>query len=329
MPLTINTNMAASRASYFLSKNNDALQKSLDRLSSGKRITQPADDAGGLAVSMKLQGEIDNLNGAGNNVGNALSFLQVQDGILDSAAQIVGRMGELKGLSQDVLKSPDDIATYNSEFADLQNQLDSLSLTKFNGVELFEDDLAFVDGSDARNASANNLSVAGSGGTSIAVSKALLRSALTFTYTTTGAVGAEVITASTLKSSSVWANNANNGRSGNGIGAAGNHTLTLSTISTDEELELGDIDTSIFTKALENVATLRAENGGEANRLQFEQQNIATQASNMEAAMGRIMDVDIAAETTNLAKQQILVQASASMVAQANSANQVALMLLQ
>jgi len=63
--------------------------------------------------------------------------------------------------------------------------------------------------------------------------------------------------------------------------------------------------------------------------LQFEQQNIATQISNLEAANGRIMDVDIAAETTNLAKQQILVQASAAMVAQANSANQVALMLLQ
>ena len=75
MPLTINTNMAASRASYFLSKNNDALQKSLDRLSSGKRITQPSDDAGGLAVSMKLQGEIDTLKGAANNVANAISFL--------------------------------------------------------------------------------------------------------------------------------------------------------------------------------------------------------------------------------------------------------------
>ena len=61
MPLTINTNMAASRASYFLSKNNDALQRSLDRLSSGRKITQPADDAGGLAVSMKMQGSIDNL----------------------------------------------------------------------------------------------------------------------------------------------------------------------------------------------------------------------------------------------------------------------------
>ena len=105
MPLTINTNMAASRASYFLSKNNDALQRSLDRLSSGKKITQPADDAGGLAVSMKMQGSIDNLRGAANNVANAFRFLQVQDGILDSAGQIVGRMAELQSLSTDVLKS--------------------------------------------------------------------------------------------------------------------------------------------------------------------------------------------------------------------------------
>jgi flagellin len=74
---------------------------------------------------------------------------------------------------------------------------------------------------------------------------------------------------------------------------------------------------------------LRSTNGGQASRLQYSQESIATQSSNMEAALGRILDVDIAAETTNLAKQQILVQASASMVAQANSANQVALMLLQ
>ena len=77
------------------------------------------------------------------------------------------------------------------------------------------------------------------------------------------------------------------------------------------------------------IASLRASNGGQAKRLQYAQDSIATQISNMEAALGRILDVDIAAETTNLAKQQILVQASASMVSQANAANQVALMLLQ
>ena len=74
MPLTINTNSAASSASYYLSKNNASLQKSLTRLSSGSRITQPADDAGGLAVSMKLSGTINRLSGVEKNIDNAISF---------------------------------------------------------------------------------------------------------------------------------------------------------------------------------------------------------------------------------------------------------------
>jgi len=276
MPLTINTNMAASRASYFLSKNNDALQKSLDRLSSGKRITQPSDDAGGLAVSMKLQGEINTLKGAANNVSNAISFLQVQDGILDSAGQIVTRISELYGMSQDILNSATP-AIFDSEIQDLIGQLNGLTSSEFNGVPLFE----VAAGKDVVATSTINISQS-------ALSTALVSGAVDLTddsdNTPTTTIKTEI------------------------DAAAGNDPL-------------GDI--------LSAVATLRANNGGEANRLQFEQQNIATQISNLEAANGRIMDVDIASETTNLAKQQILVQASASMVAQANSANQVALMLLQ
>ena len=110
MPLNINTNSAASSASYYLSKNNAALQKSLTRLSSGSRITQPADDAGGLAVSMKLRGTISRMTGVEKNIDNATSFLQVQDGVLESASKIIDRMAELKALSQDVLKNSSDIA---------------------------------------------------------------------------------------------------------------------------------------------------------------------------------------------------------------------------
>jgi flagellin len=344
MPLTINTNMAASRASYFLSKNNDALQKSLDRLSSGKRITQPSDDAGGLAVSMKMQGTIDNLNGAANNVSNALSFLQVQDGILDSVAQIVGRMGELKALTQDVLKSTDDINTYNSEFQSLQGQLYSLSQTKFNGVTLFTN-VATTDGDPAnaatgfeRESTAGSgtfdlinkpvdTNIVGAGGTEITISKSLLLNALTFnvTYSASNII-------SSVVSDTTWSDTAQVAVSDDGAGGFTNGLLNLAvqdTATANKLTTLTNVGTEIFTKALEQVATMRATNGGEAKRLQFEQQNIATQATNMTAALGRIMDVDIAAETTNLAKQQILVQASASMVAQANSANQVALMLLQ
>ena len=101
MPLTINTNSAAASANYHLSRNQSALQKSLTRLSSGSRIVQPVDDAGGLAVSMKLESSIVRLGGAQKNVQNATSFLEVQDGVLASAGKILNRMIELKGLSQD------------------------------------------------------------------------------------------------------------------------------------------------------------------------------------------------------------------------------------
>ena len=332
MPLTINTNMAASRASYFLSKNNDALQKSLDRLSSGKRITQPSDDAGGLAVSMKMQGTIDNLNGAANNVANALSFLQVQDGILDSVANIVGRMGELKALTQDVLKSTDDINTYNSEFADLQKQLNDLGGTEFNSVALFTT-IATTDGStagaqDSFAASATALhkpedtTVIGAGSSEINISKSLLLPALTFKVTYAAGAFSAVVNHGAEAEYDGITNDSD-------PTTDADYTVSLAVADVANAATFDQVDAAVFTKALENVATMRATNGGEAKRLHYEQQNIATQATNMTAALGRIMDVDIAAETTNLAKQQILVQASASMVAQANSANQVALMLLQ
>ena len=76
MGISINSNISATRASQFLATNHQNLQKSLDRLSSGKRITEPADDAGGMAVSMK-ENEINQLEGAANNIANAISFLQV------------------------------------------------------------------------------------------------------------------------------------------------------------------------------------------------------------------------------------------------------------
>ena len=137
MPLTINTNSTASSASMHLSKNTEALRKSLSRLSSGRRITQPMDDAGGLAVSMKLESSIARLAGAHTNVQNAISFLEVQDGVLESAGKVVNRMIELKGLSQDVMINSSDIANYNREFQDLQVQLHDMTAVKFNGVSIF------------------------------------------------------------------------------------------------------------------------------------------------------------------------------------------------
>jgi flagellin len=92
MALTINTNTAATNAANSLNQNNSLLQKSLARLSSGRRIITPADDAGGLAVSMKLSASINRTKSAIANIQNAVSFGDVQDGALQSAARIVDRM---------------------------------------------------------------------------------------------------------------------------------------------------------------------------------------------------------------------------------------------
>ena len=95
------------------------------------------DDAGGLAVSMKLESSILRLAGAQKDIQNAQSFLEVQDGILSSAGKILNRMVELKGLSEDVMKNDSDKENYNREFQDLQMQIYDLAQTQFNGVSLF------------------------------------------------------------------------------------------------------------------------------------------------------------------------------------------------
>ena len=305
MPLNINTNAAAANASYFLSKNNAALQKSLNRLSSGSRITKPSDDAGGLAVSMKLQGTINRLNGVEKNIGNAISYLQVQDGILESAASIVDRMAELKALSQDVLKNTSDIANYNSEFRTLQVQLHQMAQTTFNGVSLFgAGSTAIFGGTTSQDVTVSIFtSATGESGSKVSINKSMLLSALT-------------LTRATPSTSTAWS-------SGSTATVA---TFAATSIST--AIALADVSVGVYTQALQNLATLRAENGGSVSRLQFAQESAAQQRTNLEAAKGRIVDVDIASESTTLAKYNILVQASASMLAQANSTPNVALMLL-
>ena len=92
MPIVVNSNASATEASFNLSKANDALRKSLSRLSSGKRITSPADDAGGLAVAYKLNSTINRSYGVIQNAQNALSYLQVQDSGLQTVGNILDRM---------------------------------------------------------------------------------------------------------------------------------------------------------------------------------------------------------------------------------------------
>lgn len=312
MALTINTNTAATAASASLNKNNTHLQKSLARLSSGRRIITPSDDAGGLAVSMKLGASINRTKAAIANIQNAVSFGDVQDGALQSAARIVDRMAELKSLSLDVMKSASDVANYDTEFGALQRQLYQVGSETFNGVSLFattnEAGTAAVYGTAA---GANTMSVftssEGSAGSKVSVGKALLLSSVTFDYG-----GADPTVAK------AWAV---------GINAA-SADRSLAAESEATSITLDKVSIGLLTKALENIATLRASNGATSARLSFSEDHLRLNKANLEAANSRIMDVDVAQESTQLAKFNILAQASAAMLAQANSMQSTALMLL-
>ena len=323
MPLHISTNQAADKANYYLGKNADNMQKALTRLASGKRLTSPVEDPGNLAVSMKLSASINRLAGAMNNTQNAVSFMEVQDGMLETVGKILDRMSELKGLgSQDPMKSESDIASYNNEFKDLQVQLYAISQEKFNGVSLFANwsngatvAEAVYKGKEGYTDTDNTLSIftstQGSAGAKVSIHKSLLLSALT--------VGQD------LEIEKTWSSAVNSTAST----TSGNVVVTFASEEIEGALNLAQISVGVITTALENISFLRAQNGGTNSRLSFAYESLSLQKTNMKAALGRIVDADIAEESTKLAKYNVLAQGAASMIAQANSTTDIALMLLR
>ena len=301
MVLSILSNTAATKAAFAMNSNNVQLNKSLNRLSSGKQIVTPADDAGGLAVSMKLGSSIARNKSIVANIQNAMSFGEVQDGALSSSAKIVDRMAELKALSLDVMKSTTDVENYNTEFKALQNQLLDLTTEKFNGVSLFNSTTNKTFGVDVDNLTVITSDQGGSGAV-VSMSKGLLLGALTFASDSSTAAGQ--IGGGSVKS---LAN-----ASGSEIDISGSGSLSL----------------AFFSKATENIATLRATSAAGLARLQLSEDHVRLTVANLEAANSRIMDVDVAAESTRFAKYNILSQVSASMLVQANQTPATALMLL-
>ena len=159
--MVINTNISAQVSASNLQSSQAMLTKSLARLSSGSKIVNPSDDAAGLAVAYRLDAQIQRLNAARSNVGNAVSFTQTQDGYLKKIAKALDRMSELSILAQDVTKSDPDRALYNNEFTQLAAYVNSASTKDFNGVSLFSSTgLDVTIDSEGNNFTMNGIDVA-------------------------------------------------------------------------------------------------------------------------------------------------------------------------
>ena len=256
MSVVINTNSAATIASNNLSASNAMLQRSLNRLSSGSKIVNASDDAGGVAVASRLTAAAKRSGVVAGNISNAISYLQHQDSVLKTIEKMVNRQSELAALYDDETKSSTDLALYETEFDALTTQITTVSALTWNdSVDLLG---AAIDVTVSEN-------------------------------------GTDVYSIS---------NAANSGYDGGTIAAG-------------------------VTDELAAIAEARATNGSEQSTLGYYAELNSAAKGNFEAAASVIVDVDVAAESTQLARWNTLVQAGTAMIAQANGSTQAALTLLR
>jgi len=135
--MVISTNLSAQSTAQYLAQSTTMLSNSLAQLSSGSKVTSPSDDSAGLAVSMSLVAQEGENTAASNNIADAVSFNQTQDGYLQQVSSALDRMSELAVAAQDVTKSSADIQLYQNEFNTLAKYVNSVADQSFNGVSLF------------------------------------------------------------------------------------------------------------------------------------------------------------------------------------------------
>src|SRR5690625_3632823 len=297
--MIINHNIPALNTHRQLGANNNAVQGSLEKLSSGLQINKAGDDAAGLAISEKMRGQIRGLDMATKNAQDGISLIQTAEGALNETHDILQRMRELTVQASNTgTQEGDDLEAIQAEIDSLIEEIGGTDgskgisdRTQFNGKDLingdFSDtDLTFQIGANQEqqlNVNIGDMSAGGLGVDEISVVKAAVAE-----EGETPASPAEALT------------------------------------STEYDEALGKIDAAIKT-----VSSQRSELGAVQNRLEHTINNLGASSENLTAAESRIRDVDMAKEMMNFTKSNILTQASQAMLAQANQTPQGVLQLLQ
>jgi flagellin len=283
MSMTIRNNIASLNAQKDLENTGNALNTSLQRLSSGYRLNSAQDDAAGFGIDMNLQAQIRSYNQATRNANDGISFIQTAQGSLNQVANILTRMRELAMESASDGVGTSQRTYIQGEANQLSLELDRLQNTgKYNGVTMF-------------------------GGASP------LQFQVDINGTSNDSIQVDT-TSMSISSSSL-------GVSANAAGPGG--SIDLATSASTAQAALSLIDTAIG-----NIAGFQAKLGAAANRFANVVTNIQSFVVNLTAADSRIKDVDVAQETSNMTRLQILQQAGVSVLSQANQQAQLALKLI-
>ena len=276
MAITILSNITSMRAQSHLSKAQSDLSRSFERLSSGQRINNASDDAGGLALSESLKSQVRSFAVAERNSMNGVSMVETAEGGLSEVHDVLGRMRELAMQSSNGDLSAGDRKNLDSEYQELLSEAGRvITTTEFNGTSLLGGTAASVAFQVGIETSSDNSINVVFGGVTTASSDLNL-----------------------------------------------DGTTVKDTTASATAMDRLDI-------AINSVASKRATFGAKMNRLNTAASNANTMRTNLAAAYSRTTDTDIAQETSVMARNQVLLQAGAAMLAQANMAPQVALSLLR
>ena len=308
----INTNTAATLTANALTKNERAMSQTMERLSTGSRINSASDDAAGLAISSKMTSQINGLNMAVRNANDAISMIQTVDGAVVEITSMLQRMRELTVQAASETNTVADKAALNTEFQALDDEIDRIATnTQFNGTKVMDGSLGAVAFQVGANASQT-----------ISVTFADFQTNFGATEASESGVDANSSADLDIFTNLDRATASNDSNAANG---------------TDEAIDLdGQVITNGAThsdvlnrldEALERVNEHRATLGATINRLEYAADNLANVSQNASASRSRILDADYAAETTELARTQIIQQAGTAMLSQANQQAQSVLAL--
>ena len=273
--MVINTNLAAMTGARMLDTSQRNLTTSLSRLSTGSRIVNPQDDAAGLAVSSRFTAQISRNSAAMNNLANAVSFSQTQDGFAQKVKHALDRMSELTVLAMDITKTNTDRSNYSVEFTQLQNYISDIGTKEFNSVTLF------------------------------------------------AGTGTEVTIDSDANTFTMNALDLNSTTAATGLAHAFDSATSAVYTTTSASSALSNIQT-----AIQNLADMRARIGANIQRLNVTHSQVGLLNENLAATNSRILDTNVAEETTEFARFNILVQSGTSMLTQANIMPKAALQLI-
>ena len=328
----IGTNIGSLRAANASNAANMALQTSMERLSTGKRINSSKDDAAGLAIASSMTSQIRGMNQAVRNANDGISLAQTAEGSLSEVTNMLQRIRELGVQSASDTYSASDRKNLQAEVSELTKQIKStLSDAEFNGVKLFDTTAGGAGkttqiqvGSESTNKvdiKIGNLDLTTISGSADYVAASDDYVAASDDY---AAASADYDDNGTPDDLTDDTGTAQVGTAQVGTAASGTTAPITVATKAGAEASLNTID-DMLTK----VNTVRAGLGASQNRLASVVTNLTSNATNLTDARSRIEDADFSAETTNLAKAQILSQASTAMLSQANQSQQSVLSLLR